>query len=143
MKIRLQKILQFKLFFGTDKSHPHAFAWFKNFHNSEYEFKNFKILPTQENFVLPKKPARGLNCQVAHGSTIDSYWSNNISDENMYVKTLPIEIIPQDICEDNGMTNWSFGYSDDELALARSLHTLKSTNVQTDNEPKETSEDES
>ena len=100
-------------------------------------------MPTQENFVLPKKPARGLNCQVAHGSTIDSYWSNNISDENMYVKTLPIEIIPQDICEDNGMTNWSFGYSDDELALARSLHTLKCTNIYTKNVPKETSDEES
>ena len=41
------------------------------------------------------------------------------------------------------MTNRSFGYSDDELALARSLHTLKSTNVCTENVPKETSDDES
>ena len=28
--------------------------------------KIFKISPTQENFVLPEKPARGLNRQVAH-----------------------------------------------------------------------------
>ena len=41
------------------------------------------------------------------------------------------------------MTNRSFGYSDDELALVRSLHILKSTNVHTDNVPKETSDDES
>ena len=41
------------------------------------------------------------------------------------------------------MTNRSFEYTDDELALARSLHTLKSTNVRTGNVPKETSDDES
>ena len=38
------------------------------------------------------------------------------------------------------MINRSFEKSDDELALARSLHTLKSTNVHTDNVPKETSD---
>ena len=53
------------------------------------------------------------------------------------------EILPQDVCEDNGMTNRSFEYSDDELALARTLHTLKSTNVRTENVAKETSDDES
>ena len=41
------------------------------------------------------------------------------------------------------MTNWSFEYSDDVLALARKLHTLKSTNVHTENVPKETSDEES
>ena len=41
------------------------------------------------------------------------------------------------------MTSWTFGYSDDELVLTRSLHTLKSTNVHTDNVPKETSDDKS
>ena len=41
------------------------------------------------------------------------------------------------------MTNRSFEYSDDELALARSLHTLKRTNVHTDNVPQETSDNES
>ena len=61
----------------------------------------------------------------------------------MYLKTLLTEILPQDVCEDNGMTNWSFGYSDDELALARSLHTPKSTSVHTENVPKETSDDKS
>ena len=95
------------------------------------------------NFVLPEKPARGLNRQVAHGSTFNSHWSNNISEENTYLKTLPTEILPQDVCEDNGMTNRSFEYSDDELALARTLHTLKSTNVRTGNEATETSDDES
>ena len=55
MKIRLQKILQFKLFFGTDKSHPHAFAWFKNFHNSEYEFKYFKNFADKEKFCPPRE----------------------------------------------------------------------------------------
>ena len=35
--------------------------------------KIFKILPTQEIFVLPEKPARGLNRQVAHGSTFNSH----------------------------------------------------------------------
>ena len=47
------------------------------------------------------------------------------------------------MCEDNGMTNRSFEYSDSELALARTLHTLKSTNVRTENVPKETSDDKS
>ena len=118
-------------------------------HNSKTPItpnKNLKILkisPTQENFVLPEKPARGLNRQVAHGSTFNSHWSHDISEENTYLKTLPTEILPQDICEDNGMTNRSFGYSDDELALARTLHTLKSTNVRTENVAKETSDDES
>ena len=100
-------------------------------------------MPTQENFLLPEKAAHGLNCQVAHGSTIDCHWSNNISEENTYFKTLLTEILPQDVCEDNGMTNRSFGYSDDKLALARSLHTLKSTNIHTENVPKETSNDKS
>ena len=99
-------------------------------------------MPTQEDFVLPKKPARGLNRQVTHGSTFDSHWSHDISEENTYLKTLPTEILPQNVCEDNGMTNRSFEYSDDELALARTLHTLKSTNVRTGNVPKETSNDE-
>ena len=71
-------------------------------------------MPTQENFVLPEKPARGLNRQVAHGSMFNSHWYNQ-----------------------------SFEYSDDELALARTPHTLKSTNVRTGNVPKETSDDES
>ena len=40
--------------------------------------KILKISPTQENFVLPEKSARGINRQVAHGSTFDSHWSNDI-----------------------------------------------------------------
>ena len=105
--------------------------------------KIFKILPTQENFFLPEKPVCSLNCQVAHGSTFDSHWSNDISEENTYLKTLPTEILPQDVCEDNGMTNRSFEYSDDKLTLARTLHILKSTNVLAGNVPKKTSNDES
>ena len=43
--------------------------------------------------------------------------------------------------QDNEMTDRSFLYSNDEMTSARSLRTLKTTNVHTKNVPKDTSND--
>ena len=93
-------------------------------------FKNINI----ENFdKLPTKPIHAPDWQVAHGTSFQPNWWKHVSEETMYPKNNPTEFLsetrPQDVCENNKMTDQSFRYCDDELASAQSLCTLKDTKV--------------
>ena len=95
----------------------------------------------EKNFVIPQKPTRGLERQVAQGSMTDPNRSQPNSEENTHLKSFLQENLPHDVHQDLEMTDWSFLYSDDKLTQIQSLHTIKSTNVHTKNIPEDTSDD--
>ena len=105
--------------------------------------KSFEHTTPEKNFVIPQKPTRGLERQVAQGSTTNPNWSQPISEENTHLKSFLPENLPHDVHQDPEMTDRSFLYSDDELTPIQSLRTLKSTNVHTKNIPEDTSDDHS
>ena len=49
--------------------------------------KSFERTTLEKNFVIPQKPTRGLERQVAQGSTTNPNWSQPNSEENTHLKS--------------------------------------------------------
>ena len=81
--------------------------------------KDFNNITPEKIFIIPQKPTRGLEQQVVQWTTTDPNWSQPISEENMFFKSFPPEILHCDVHQDIGMTNRSFLYSNDKSTSAQ------------------------